>query len=199
MPVTIGAPREHGFDEPLGLLGDCHRRIERFLDVMIRVVERAAGRALVREEREALETALRYFDMAAPRHTHDEEESLFPRMRASDDPVVRQAMARIDALEADHRQAEAMHAEAEKLCRRWLDVGPLPTADVERLKRILGELRATYARHIAVEDNEVFPLAQRVLSEDQLAQVGREMAGRRGIDGRPTEGARSNHGDESRQ
>ena len=38
----------------------------------------------------------------------------------------------------------------------------------------------TYARHIAIEDNEVFPLAGRVLSQDQLAQVGREMAQRRG-------------------
>jgi hemerythrin-like domain-containing protein len=182
MAIRIGAQREHGFDEPLGLLSDCHRRIERFLDVMLRVVDRAVGRALDGEEREALEASLRYFDVAAPRHTHDEEQSLFPRMRASDDPAVRDAMARIDALEADHRRAEAMHAEAAQLSRRWLDSGALPAAEVERLKHVLTELRETYARHIAVEDNEVFALAGRVLNDAELAQVGREMARRRGLE-----------------
>jgi hemerythrin-like domain-containing protein len=181
MPVTIGAQREHGFDEPLGLLSDCHRRIERFLDVIIRVVDGAAGRALDREERDALEAALRYFVLAAPRHTHDEEESLFPRMRASDDPVVREAMARIDALEADHRRAETMHVEADRLCRSWLDTGLLPARDLARLTQLLTELRETYVNHIAIEDNEVFPLAMRVLSQAQLTQVGREMTERRGI------------------
>jgi hemerythrin-like domain-containing protein len=181
MAVTIGARREHGFDEPLGLLSDCHRRIEGFLGVMIRVMDRTSGKQLDAEERNALETALRYFDVAAPRHTHDEEESLFPRMRASNDPTVRDAMARIDALEADHRRAEAMHAEVGRLCRAWLDTGPLPATDVERLRHLLTDLRETYARHIAVEDDEVFPLAGRVLSEAELVQVGREMAQRRGL------------------
>lgn len=190
MPISIGAPREHGFDEPLGLLSDCHRRIEQFLDVMIRVVERGGSgadgggdaRALDREEHAALEAALRYFDFAAPRHTRDEEDSLFPRMRASDDPAVPHVLARLDALEADHRHAEAMHLEAARLCRQWLDTGPLPGPDVERLRHALAELRQTYARHIAVEDHEVFPLAGRTLNSSQLAEVGREMARRRGVE-----------------
>ena len=181
MPVTIGARREHGFDEPLGLLSDCHRRIEGFLEVMIRVLDRAGGKQLDADQRSALEASLRYFDSAAPRHTNDEEESLFPRLRASDDAAARDAMARIDALEADHRRAEAMHAEVGRLCRAWLDAGPLPAADVARLRHLLTDLRETYARHIAVEDDEVFPLAGRVLSEAELAQVGREMAQRRGL------------------
>ena len=41
MAVQLGAKPEHSFDEPLGLLSDCHRRIEKFLDVMIRVLERS--------------------------------------------------------------------------------------------------------------------------------------------------------------
>ena len=31
MLVKIGQPVDHGFDAPLGLLSDCHRRIEKFL------------------------------------------------------------------------------------------------------------------------------------------------------------------------
>ena len=35
MPLQIGQPLDHDFDEPLGLLTDCHRRIEYFLDVLV--------------------------------------------------------------------------------------------------------------------------------------------------------------------
>ena len=34
MLLKIGGPPEHGFDQPLGLLSDCHRRIEHFLFVL---------------------------------------------------------------------------------------------------------------------------------------------------------------------
>ena len=34
-PLQIGAAPDHDFDEPLGLLSDCHRRIEHFLDILI--------------------------------------------------------------------------------------------------------------------------------------------------------------------
>jgi hypothetical protein len=43
MPITLGAKPDHGFDHPLGLLSDCHRRIEGFLDVLVRVTDRARG------------------------------------------------------------------------------------------------------------------------------------------------------------
>jgi hypothetical protein len=43
MPIHIGRPTEHGFDEPLGLLSDCHRRIERFLGAMLTIVKRSGG------------------------------------------------------------------------------------------------------------------------------------------------------------
>jgi hemerythrin-like domain-containing protein len=196
MPVQIGAKPEHGFDQPLGLLSDCHRRIERFLEVMVRVLERTGGGPMDGPQRDALEAALRYFAAAAPRHTEDEERSLFPRLRASDDPAAREAMRRIDALEDDHRRAGALHAEAGRLCRAWLDAGALGPAGADRLRQLLDELRQTYARHIAVEDQEVFPLAGRVLGKEDLAQVGIEMARRRGLDQSITAGAtRTTDGD----
>jgi hemerythrin-like domain-containing protein len=182
MPVKLGAKPEHGFDQPLGLLSDCHRRIENFLSVQIRVLDRCDNgtKPLSDEERRAMESALRYFQVAAPRHTQDEEESLFPRMRASGDPRAAAALARIDALEADHRRADAMHEEVHALCRQWLDQGTL--TDAARLRAMLHDLRDTYTRHIAVEDSELFPLAADLLEPAQLADVGREMARRRGLD-----------------
>ena len=41
MLVRIGQPADHGFDERLGLLSDCHRRIEQFLGLLSTV---AGGR-----------------------------------------------------------------------------------------------------------------------------------------------------------
>ncbi|HLV80154.1 MAG TPA: hemerythrin domain-containing protein [Chthonomonadaceae bacterium] len=182
MPIQIGARTGHTFGEPLGLLSDCHRRIEKFLDQLLQVAEQAQGGPLTGPQREALDTALRYFHKAAPLHTADEESSLFPRMRATGDPAAAEAFAALDMLEADHRAAAADHAEVDTLGQEWLLEGCLPHAETQQLIQTLQRLKALYARHIAVEDRQVFPLAGRLLSEDTLRTVGREMAMRRGLD-----------------
>ena len=78
MPIVIGAKQESDFNDPIGLLGDCHRRIEHFLSMLVTVANQAHGTRMTCDQQLALETALRYFREAAPRHTADEEESLFP-------------------------------------------------------------------------------------------------------------------------
>jgi hemerythrin-like domain-containing protein len=181
MPVKLGAKAEHGFDEPLGLLSDCHRRIEHFLAVLERVILAAPADALADEQRHAVETALGYFKNAAPRHTQDEERSLFPLMRASGQPRAREALRALDALEQDHAAADVAHAEVEASFRRWLDQGRLADSERQRLADVLGALRQMYRRHIDVEEREIFPLAGQILSPDQVGRVGREMASRRGL------------------
>ena len=183
MAVKLGARAEHGFDQPLGLLSDCHRRIENFLAMLIRVLEQSNQGAtpLSDEQRRALEAALKYFEVAAPRHTQDEEESLFPRMRGSRDPSAARAFERLDALEHDHREADVAHAAVDRLGRQWLGAGVLPAPASREIGELLHKLRDLYARHIAVEDTELFPLAARLLDDKQLQQVGSEMAQRRGL------------------
>lgn len=104
MPLRIGQRPDRGFDEPLGLLSDCHRRIEHFLQVFVTVAAGAAGGALTAAQRDALEGALRYFEVAAPKHTADEEESLFPRLREANDPGVRDALDVLAELETRPRR-----------------------------------------------------------------------------------------------
>ena len=54
-------------DRPIDMLIDCHRRIEHFLDVLIRVVDRYAGHALDDEGRQAdLAAGETDLDHAAP-------------------------------------------------------------------------------------------------------------------------------------
>jgi hypothetical protein len=55
-------------------------------------------------EKSALNAALTYFRNAAPKHTSDEEESLFPRLRASE-----AAIECLERLESDHQTASWDH------------------------------------------------------------------------------------------
>lgn len=178
MLVKIGQRSDHGFNEPLGLLSDCHRRIEQFLSVLVTIANVRQGAALNEPDTKALEGALRYFDTAAPRHSADEEESLFPRLRATGDSAACDALAR---LEADHRAAEEHHAAVHLLGHRWLSEGTLPEDGARSLRDHLGALERIYREHIAVEDKEVFPAADRALTSAALEEIGREMAGRRGV------------------
>lgn len=182
MSIQIGAKPSPTFAQPLELLSDCHRRVESFLRALLLVTEQARGGTLDGRQREALETALRYFREAAPKHTADEEESLFPRLRELGDTATREALAKIDALEADHVVAGKEHQLVETLGQQWLAEGRLAEPEVARLAESLRHLHAIYERHIAVEDSEIFPLAGKVLPSAKLVEVGREMALRRGQD-----------------
>ena len=181
MPITIGAKRESDFTDPIGMLGDCHRRIERFLNVLVTVAAREKGGPLTEQQRTALETSLRYFREAAPKHTADEEESLFPRLRRLD-PVGSQAiLTRIDSLEQDHECAQKVHGEVDRLGQLWLTNGRLSPEEALRLSTVLDQLARLYRNHIAIEDSEVFPFAASVLHPSERSSVGAEMAARRGM------------------
>jgi len=181
MPIVIGAKRESDFTDPIGMLGDCHRRIEMFLNVLVRVAEQARGGTLSEEQRGALEAALRYFREAAPKHTADEEESLFPRLRRIENTDVRALMVRIESLEEEHVCADRSHGEVDSLGRLWLKDGLLPADQAARFLTLLFQLRDLYRHHIATEDNEVFPTAGAALSASDLQAIGSEMGARRGI------------------
>lgn len=189
MAIQIGEAPSPTFTEPLALLSDCHKRVKRFLAVLLQVAESAAGGPLDARQREAFATALGYFREAAPKHTADEEESLFPRMRASGSPAAQAALAQLAALEADHQTAGPHHELVERLGEDWLSHGMLTPSDTAALTASLRTLRDLYEQHIEVEDHHVFPLAARLLDGDELNDVGREMARRRGLDpaaaGRP--------------
>src|SRR5512132_1926949 len=141
MPIVIGAKRESDFTDPIGMLGDCHRRIEMFLNVLVRVAQRERGEVLNEEHRAALETALRYFREGAPKHTADEEESLFPRLRRIESAEVRAVMARMESLEEEHVCADRSHGEVDTLGRLWLRDGTLPAEQASRLSTLLVQLR----------------------------------------------------------
>lgn len=180
MFTQIGAKRESDFSEPLGMLSDCHKRIQFFLKDLVRLAENSEE-PLDDMRRTALERALRYFRESGPRHTADEEESLFPRLRALKDARLNEALENVELLEADHERANVAHEAVDGIGVRWLADGVLSTEDTARLRSLMHGLSELYARHLEVEDKEVFPVAALLLTEQAQVDVGREMAERRGI------------------
>ena len=187
MMVQINAKPLAGFDQPIDMLVDCHRRIEHFLDVMVRVVERYAARALDAEGRDALAVARQYFANSAPKHMADEEQSLFPRMRSagSADPATCNLL---EQLQQDHQTADDLHARIDLRLEEWLASDkPLTDDSLTTLRADLAALRQHYAEHILLEEEQVFPSATKLLGDDQLREVGEEMRARRGLPLDPTD------------
>jgi hemerythrin-like domain-containing protein len=179
IPIQLGGKPLADFAQPIEMLKNCHRRIEHFFEVLERAVEQFGDSPLSEEQQRAVEGALDYFRHAAPNHTADEENSLFPRMRRSRHPAVRAALAELNRLEADHRRAEVLHARIEDAGRRWLESGRLAPTDRDLLRGWLDELATAYAAHIRLEDERVFALALQALDADELREVGQEMQRRR--------------------
>lgn len=134
---------------------------------------------LADEARRALESALHYFREAAPKHTADEEDSVFPRLRQSGNAEVTTALTTLETLEQDHRCANSLHAQVDTLGKRCLEDGRLSLTEAHQFREAVAELASIYKQHIRVEDDLVFPLATRILSQTDKAIIADEMAHRR--------------------
>jgi hemerythrin-like domain-containing protein len=176
MAVQIGAKPDSGFDDPIGMLKDCHRRIEHFLDILCVVAERAQNRNLTEEERSAVKAALQYFHVGGERHTLDEEESLFPRLLAVAPTETKDVVAR---LKRDHGDADDLHASVDWLYTAWISAGTLEAPEQAALLAQTTSLKHLYADHILIEENEVFPRAALASDNQSLADMGREFSSRR--------------------
>ncbi len=174
--VQIGAKPDSGFNDPIGMLKDCHRRIENFLQILCLVADRARGRRLSDEEAAAITSALSYFRTGGQRHTADEEQSLFPRLRGQ---LAGNGLEELHRLEDDHQRANELHAEVEELYQIWMESGLLSEDNEKTLTQSVAELEAIYRAHIKVEEEVVFPHASRTLDEKAVEAMGHEFRARR--------------------
>lgn len=151
------------------------------LEAVAVVIDRPASE----ETQRGLGAALRYFSQAAPKHTADEEDSLFPRLRQNQSLEVQSSLSQLDRLEDEHRWAAPLHADVEQLGARYLLAGSLSAVEVERFRNAVASLTTLYERHIAVEDSVIFPLAARLLTQAEKTDIAAEMTKRRGVEAAP--------------
>ena len=122
-----------------------------------------------------MQAALQYFRSGGQRHTADEEESLFPRLRA----FAPGSFEEIGRLEGDHRDARELHESVEHLYLMWIASGVLGQDDVLQLLSETAQLKQLYSDHIQVEEAIVFPHAAQVLDSQTIAAIGSEFRIRR--------------------
>ena len=166
-----------GYDDPIGMLLGCHRRIEKKLATLKALSIHVARKGVDAEASGAAQAVLRYFNAAAAHHHADEENDLMPLLaRRISDPLDR---ARIEAMEA---RIEEDHREAERL---WAGLRKPLEGIADGLTRTIAETDvqafiALYRKHIEAEEGLIVPLAQRWMTADDLRSLGRAMATRRG-------------------
>lgn len=176
MPIQIGAKPDSGFDDPIGMLKDCHRRIESFLQILCAVVVRAQSRALTDEEADAIRAALHYFRTGGQRHNADEEESLFPRLRTEPGAASLEELA---SLESEHHVANELHTQVDILYTGWIADASLSPEFTQQLLSTTQRLKHLYEEHIKLEEEIVFPRAAQVLNPQVIAAMGQEFRARR--------------------
>ncbi|WP_418315695.1 hemerythrin domain-containing protein [Piscinibacter sakaiensis] len=181
-PGHAAAPA--GFEVPLEMLAACHLRIERQYDTLLRLAPHLREHGSDQQARDAAAAVLRYFDSAAAHHHEDEENDLFPAlleaMAGSDAVCIREM---IGALLAEHRVLEG----------RWQRLRPQLLRIAEGAAGLLDDAEIAafadgYRSHIEREENELLPMAGRLLDAAQLERIGRSMRLRRGIDDAAVQG-----------
>jgi len=167
-PATIDTPIEH--------LQACHRRIEQRLATLVK-----AGDLLATDRDTALTAiakSLAFLDSSGALHTADEEESLFPRLRAKLPDVQIQVL---DTLEAQHLEASGIHEELRRLVGLLShpEGDPDPLQTIARYRDRATRLETFYQAHIQIEDHQLAPLATLCLTASEVAEIADEMHFRR--------------------
>ncbi len=164
--------------DAVDMLLACHQRIRNFTGIAVRLAD-AAG-AVLPEIANAAEAVHRYYSIALPLHEADENDSVYPRLRANlSDSSERESL---QAMVDQHGPIDEVVA---RLVPRWAEVKQHP----EKLPSQAAELRADAARlqqlwreHLALEEEIVFPLIRSRLTADDLQAIHAEMKHRRGIE-----------------
>jgi pyridoxamine 5'-phosphate oxidase len=170
-----------GFDQPLELWLACHDRVRRMCTLLQRLLEHVHTNGVDDQARVTAASIRRYFDEAAPRHHEDEEVDLFPRLlkhlegrTESEATGVRNAIA---LLEGDHREMRRLWSVLRDALAA-IDGGDAGALD----EAVVGLFVSRYRSHCEVEDTVIAPALRRALSAEELGQIGRTMAQRRGVE-----------------
>ncbi len=123
------------------------------------------------EARHVAGTIARYFDTCQPRMFADEEEDLFPALlesMAGSDPVCLNELTA--AMAREHRMLEVRWA------RLRSALAAVMRGDGTGLDRSeVAAFVSLYQSHIEREQSELLPMAQRLLTDDALAEVSAAM------------------------
>ncbi|MDP2806377.1 MAG: hemerythrin domain-containing protein [Gallionellaceae bacterium] len=171
MNNLIGSAPAPSFDAPLEMLLACHGRIQAQCATLKKIMLHLPRQGCDTQAQQAATNIVRYFDTAGVYHHQDEEKDLFPLLLATN---TTEANILIYRLLDEHQVMEAA----------WQTLRPFLNEVIEGKVIAFNNLAAdhfiaVYDRHIAVENAQLLPLAKQLLTAEQLAQLGHNMAARR--------------------
>ena len=165
------------FDQPIAVLKHCHGRIRKQLATLDKLLAHLPEFGADEQARQAARAVLNYFEKAAHLHHDDEEQDLIPMLRAvaqGEDAATLQALAPV--ILQDHKDMDAL----------WQDLHEQLTAIAEGSAATLSastvqRFSQRYSSHMEREESTMAPMALRLFSPEQMAQLGKAMQARRGI------------------
>lgn len=164
------------FDEPIEILKACHERVSAKCATLEKLAVHLPLAGADTQAQQAARSIMRYFDNAAPHHHADEEQDLFPMLIEAARRQRSPAIERISSLLDEHRSLEATW---ERLRAVLADIADGKARPLERA--LVDEFVGTYRKHMAVEEGQIFPLAEACLDRDQFAILSAAMVARRTI------------------
>jgi len=163
-------------DDPIALLLACHEKVRRFVTLLGRLQAHMQMRGNDASAREAAQSVLRYFDVAAPLHHADEELDLVPALLTLPSPEL-------------HRHATEIMAEHEALNGQWAAIRVLlqaivAGADWPEASAADSPDTAAFAQHYLAhaeaEERLLYPYAAQ-LSTTQRQAMAEAMSARRRV------------------
>lgn len=170
-----------GFDQPIAVLKHCHDRIRKQLRTLQKLQPHLIEHGADAEAQQAAQAVLKYFDRAAHWHHADEEDNLIPMLQATArDADAALLAALVPEILADHQRMDAdwliIKSQLDSIVN-GLD-GTLPAPVVARFCD-------AYAAHMEKEEAHIAPMAKRLFSAAQMAELGEAMQRRRGLAAEP--------------
>ena len=166
-----------GFDQPIAVLKHCHDRIRKQLATMQKMPEHLARHGADEEARQAAQAVLKYFDKSAHLHHADEEDNLVPMLQSvaqGEDAATLAAL--VPGILRDHDEMDAMWLGLREELNAIAD-GSAATLTASNVQRFAER----YSSHMEREETRIAPMANRLFSAAQMAQLGEAMQVRRGI------------------
>jgi pyridoxamine 5'-phosphate oxidase len=165
------------FDQPVAVLKHCHGRIRKQLATLEKLLAHLPEHGADQQARQAAGAVLKYFEKAAHLHHEDEEQDLIPMLRAvaqGEDAATLQALAPV--ILQDHKDMDAMWQDLHEQLTAIADGSgtQLSNSTVQRFSQ-------RYLNHMEREESTMAPMAVRLFSPQQMAQLGQAMQRRRGI------------------
>lgn len=164
-----------GFDQPIAVLKHCHDRIRKQIATLHKLIAHLPQHGADAQARQAAAAVIKYFEQAAPLHHEDEEHDLIPMLEATARGEDAAALAQlVPGILDDHDQMDSLWRNLHGQLRAIADgsAAALSAADVT-------DFAERYASHMEREEGQIAPMAKRLFSPAQMAQLGAAMQQRR--------------------